>query len=126
MKKPDNIGQYIQDFPPAIQTKLEQMRMIIHKAAPEATEIISYGMPAFHFHGNLVYFAGNKNHIGFYPTSSGVRVFQELLSDYKTSKGAIQFPLDKPLPVALVTKIVKYRVKETLEKVAAKAAKPKG
>lgn len=95
---------------------LEQMRNIISKAAPAAEEIISYAMPAYRLHGNLVYFAAYKNHLGFYPSSSGVKTFEKELAGYKCSKGAIQFPLDKPLPVKLITRIVKFRVKENTEK----------
>jgi len=92
------------------------MRQTIHQAAPEAVETISYQMPAFKLNGVLVYFAAMKNHIGFYPTSSGVAAFKKELSPYKTSKGAVQFPLKSPIPYDLVTKIVKFRVQEDLAK----------
>lgn len=110
------IDEYIQTYPRNIQSILEQMRQAIRKAAPEASEAISYQMPAFKLNGNLVYFAAFKNHIGFYPTSSGIESFKKELSQYKTSKGAVQFPLDKPIPYDLVEKIVLFRVKENLAK----------
>lgn len=122
-KAPDTIDEYIASFPAETQILLEQMRSIIQKAAPKAEECISYQMPAYKLHGALVYFAGYQKHIGFYPTSSGIRVFQDEISNYKNSKGAVQFPLDKKLPVALITKIVKYRVKENIEKASLKNKK---
>lgn len=110
MKKEDivfnNIEDYIQNFPENIQKVLQELRQTIHKAAPDATEIISYGIPTFYLKGNLVHFAAYKNHIGFYPTASGVEAFKENLLAYKTSKGTIQFPLEKPLPFTLISKIV--------------------
>lgn len=117
---PATIDEYIASFPYEVQVILQSLRQTIHQAAPDAIEIISYQMPAFHLNGNLVYFAAAKKHIGFYPTSSGVSAFQDKLTEYKTSKGAIQFPLDKPLPLTLVKKIVEFRVRENLAK-----AKPK-
>ncbi len=120
---PSAIDQYISDFPENVRELLEQMRVTIRKAAPEAEEIISYGMPAFKQQGNLVYFAGYKHHIGFYPSSSGISEFQKDFAGYKNSKGAVQFPLDQPLPLELVTKIVKFRVKENLENAEAKKKK---
>ncbi|MBW0177964.1 DUF1801 domain-containing protein [Sediminibacterium sp.] len=120
MKVYENIDAYIADFPADKQKLLKQMRTVIQKAAPKAVEKISYGMPCFFQEGNLVYFAAMKNHIGFYPTSSGVLNFEKELEKYTTSKGAIQFPLDKPLPVKLITMIVKFRVLENLEKAAIK------
>jgi uncharacterized protein YdhG (YjbR/CyaY superfamily) len=96
--------------------QMETLRHAIRSAAPNAEETISYNMPAFRQHGILVYYAAYKHHIGFYPTGSPIRVFEDELSDYKTSKGAIQFPIDKPIPKALVMKIVKYRVTEDIEK----------
>lgn len=110
------IDEYIKTFSPEVQVILQKMRQTIHKAAPEATEIISYGMPAFKLNGILVYFAAHRNHIGFYPTASGIEAFKKELSDYKSSKGAVQFPLDKPIPYDMVKKIVKLRVKENLQK----------
>ena len=109
MKKFTSTDEYISTFPESTQIILQQLRTIIKKAAPKSTELISYNMPAYKQNGVLVYFAGYKNHIGFYPTGNGVAVFKDRLDDYKTSKGAIQFPLDKKLPVKLITEIVKYR-----------------
>lgn len=98
------IDEYINSFPDDIQLILETMRQTIRKAAPESIEVISYRMPDYKLNGSLVWFAAFKNHIGFYPTSSGVEAFKIELSSYKTSKGAIQFPLDKPIPYDLVEK----------------------
>lgn len=112
MKKPGNIDEYIIQFPVETQVLLQKLRETIRKVAPGAKEVISYGMPAFRQNGILVYFAAFKNHIGFYPTPLPIRVFKEELSEFKTSKGAIQFPLNKPLPVLLIKKIVKFRVEE--------------
>lgn len=106
------IDEYIKMFPPNVQALLEEMRQAIRKAAPEATEAISYQIPTFKLNGNLVHFAAFKDHIGFYPTSSGVAAFEKDLSKYKTSKGTVLFPLDKPIPYDLVRKIVLFRVKE--------------
>lgn len=119
-----NIDEYIALFPKEIQFLLKTMRTTISKAAPNATEKIAYQMPTFALYRNLVYFAAYKNHIGFYPGSIGVKVFQPELTAYKTSKGAIQFPLDQPLPLKLITKIVKFRVKEDAE-LQRKKQKPK-
>jgi uncharacterized protein YdhG (YjbR/CyaY superfamily) len=116
MKKPKNTDEYIAEFSGEIQKKLVQMRAIIQKAAPKSTEVISYGMPAFKQNKVLVFFAAAKEHLGFYPTGSPVSMFKDELENYKTSKGAIQFPYDKPLPAALIAKIVKYRVREDAEK----------
>lgn len=123
MKSYENTDAYIADFPADKQQLLIQMRATIRKAAPKADEKISYVMPCFFQEGNLVYFAAMKNHIGFYPTSSGVANFTKELEGYITSKGAIQFPLDKPLPVKLITMIVKFRVLENLEKTSVKKKK---
>jgi uncharacterized protein YdhG (YjbR/CyaY superfamily) len=111
----NDIDKYIADFPYDMQVILEQVRSAIRKAAPLAEEVISYQMPAYKQQGMLVYFAGCKNHIGFYPTASGIAAFKKELSAYKGSKGAVQFPLNKPIPLGLITKIVKFRVKENLE-----------
>jgi uncharacterized protein YdhG (YjbR/CyaY superfamily) len=116
MKKPLTIDEYISAFPPETQKLLEQVRSTIKKVAPEAQEAISYQMPAFKYHGLLVWFAGYKNHIGFYPKASGIEFFKKEISAYKWAKGSVQFPLDKPLPLGLITKIVKYRVQENMEK----------
>jgi uncharacterized protein YdhG (YjbR/CyaY superfamily) len=117
MSSPQSIDDYIVKYPAAIQSMLQQMRNTIKKAAPGATEKISYGMPTYYLNGNLVHFAAYKNHIGFYPAPSGLQAFQHDIENYKHSKGAVQFPLDKPLPLKLVTKIVKYRVKANEAKV---------
>lgn len=122
---PKNIDEYIAGFPPEIQEKLETIRATIRKAAPNAEEAISYMIPTFKLHGNLVHFAAYKNHIGFYPGAGGIAAFQEELAGYETSKGTVQFPLDKRLPLTLITKIVKFRVQQNLDKAAAKAAKKK-
>lgn len=111
-----NIDEYIAYFPEQVQNLLDQMRNTIIKAAPGAEETIKYAIPTFMLKGNLVYFAGYKNHVGFYPSSSGIAAFKKELSVYEGSKGAVRFPLDKPLPLKLITKIVKFRVKENLEK----------
>lgn len=110
------IDEYIACFPKEIQKLLSEMRNLIKKSAPMAKEKISYNMPAFAYNGNLVYFAAFKKHIGFYPTSSATKVFENELAPYKFSKGAIQFPLDKNLPKTLISKIVKFRVEENKSK----------
>ncbi len=120
---PKNIDEYIADFPEDIQKKLMKIRTAIKKAAPAAEEKISYGMPAFGMKGILVYFAAFKNHIGFFPTSSGVEAFKKELTGLKNSKGAIQFPLNKPLPIKLITRIVNFRIKENLAKAELKATR---
>lgn len=114
--KPKNIDEYIADFTPEIQTLLEQMRLAIKTAAPLAEEVISYQMPAFKLNGMLVWFAAHTKHIGLYPNSSGIAIFKNELSSYKSSKGAIQFPFDKPLPLNLISEIVKFRAAENLQK----------
>jgi uncharacterized protein YdhG (YjbR/CyaY superfamily) len=117
------IDEYIADFPEDIQKYLKEIRETIKKAAPDAREKISYAMPTFELNGNLVHFAAFQNHIGFYPAPSGIVSFREELSVYKSGKGSIQFPLGSKLPVELITKIVKFRVKENLEKKSRKAKK---
>lgn len=112
--KDSNIDAYIARFDGVIQEKLQKLRLVIQENAPEATEKMSYQMPTFYLNGNLVHFAVMKNHIGFYPTPSGITAFEDQLGDYKHSKGAIQFPLDQPIPYALVAEIVKFRVRENL------------
>ncbi len=109
------IEEYISQYPEDIQKILQQIRAAIKKAAPKSVEVISYGMPAFKMNKVLVYFAVSKNHIGFYPTPNPINVFSKELEGYKTSKGAIQFPLDKKIPLTLIFKITKFRVKEDLE-----------
>jgi uncharacterized protein YdhG (YjbR/CyaY superfamily) len=115
-----NVDQYIALQPEAVQEGLQKLRQTIRKAAPQAEELISYGMPGYRFHGMLVYFAAWKNHIGFYVMPDGIEAFKQQLGNYKTEKSAIQFPLDKPIPVKLVTEIVKYRMKDNLDKEQAK------
>jgi uncharacterized protein YdhG (YjbR/CyaY superfamily) len=126
-KKPPaaTIDEYIAESPKDVQSILQSIRTTVQKAAPKAIEKISYGMPAFYMDGYLVYFAAFKNHIGFYPTPSGTDSFVKELSVYKSGKGSVQFPLDEPMPLALITKIVKFRVKENLEKVKEKPTKKK-
>lgn len=112
----NNVDEYIAGFPEKTQNLLKKLRATIKKAAPEAEEVISYNLPAFKHKGILVYFAAYKSHIGFYPTSLGIKAFQNELSEYHVTKGTIQFTLNKPIPTELVTKIVKFRVKENNEK----------
>src|SRR6476661_1064055 len=107
-----SIDEYILQFPHEVQEKLKRLRKVIKESAPDAEEKISYQMPTFAMHGNLVHFAAYKKHIGFYPAASGVAAFTDKLVEYKTSKGAIQFPIDKPLPYELIKEIVRYRVDE--------------
>src|SRR5262249_26975765 len=111
-----SIDGYIKRFPQDIKTLLEQIRSTIGKAAPEATETISYGIPTFYYNGNLVHFAAFKKHIGFFPTPSAIQTFQKELTGYRTSKGTVQFPLGEPLPLKLIERIVKFRVKENAVK----------
>ncbi|HEY0031003.1 MAG TPA: DUF1801 domain-containing protein [Bacteroidia bacterium] len=114
--KISTVDYYIGSFPPDTQLLLEQLRATILKAAPKAEELISYQMPAYKYHGVLVYFAGYKKHIGFYATPTGHKAFDKELSVYKMGKGSVQFPIDQPMPLKLITKIVKFRMKENLEK----------
>ncbi len=120
-----SIDEYIALFPQDIQKILQEMRRIIHAAAPDAQETISYQMPAFAQQGILVYFSARKNYIGFYPTSSGTEAFRQELSGYEYTKGTIKFRLDKPLPLDLITKIVKFRLDENLRKAKEKSSKSK-
>jgi uncharacterized protein YdhG (YjbR/CyaY superfamily) len=99
-----------------VQQRLQKMRLTVKKAAPQAKEKISYGIPAFTLNGMLVWFAAFKNHIGFYPRTSAIAAFKKELSHYKGAKGSVQFPFDKPLPLHLISRIVKFRVKENLSK----------
>jgi uncharacterized protein YdhG (YjbR/CyaY superfamily) len=118
----ENFAGYIADYPIAIQKLLKQMRSIIRKAAPNADEVISYNMPAYKFHGMLVYFAAHTSHVGLYPMASGIEKFRKEIAAFKHARGSVQFPFDKPLPVSLITKIVKFRVQQNLEKAEMKAA----
>ena len=117
---PQTIDAYIAGFPEDVQAILQQVRRTIHEAAPEATEAISYQMPTFKLHGNLVHFGAFENHIGFYPVPSGMAAFEEELAAYKQGKGSVQFPLNKPMPLDLIRRIVEFRVQESK---AAKAAR---
>ena len=110
---PQTIDAYIAGFPEDVQAILQQVRRTIHEAAPEATEAISYQMPTFKLHGNLVHFGAFKNHIGFYPVPSGMAAFEEELAAYKQGKGSVQFPLNKPMPLDLIRRIVEFRVQES-------------
>ena len=114
------VDEYISAFPPSTQKILKDVRKTIHTAAPQAEDVISYNMPAVKLKSVLVYYAAYEKHIGFYPTASPIEVFKDQLSDYKFSKGAIQFPIDQPMPFDLITKIVKFRMKEVQEKEKAK------
>ena len=118
-----NTDEYIAMFPENVQEILQTLRAAIKKTAPAAEEVISYKMPAFRLNGMLVWFAANKEHIGFYPTASPIKVFKKELAGYKTSKGAIQFPFGKAIPLTLVKDIVKFRVKENSEKAKTKQKK---
>jgi uncharacterized protein YdhG (YjbR/CyaY superfamily) len=123
MKTFATINEYISEFPEEIRSKLEQIRETIQQAAPEAKEAIRYGMPTFVLNGNLVHFAAYKNHIGFYPAPSGIDAYIDELAVYRTGKGTIQFPIDKPIPFNLVKKVVEFRVNENLAKRKGKVKK---
>ncbi len=112
----EDVSTYIANCPTKMQEVLEKLRNTILRAAPEAEELISYKMPAYKYHGMLVYFAAHKKHIGFYATPTGHKEFEKELAPYKQGKGSVQFPLDRPLPLPLITKIVKFRAKENLVK----------
>jgi uncharacterized protein YdhG (YjbR/CyaY superfamily) len=114
--QPKTIDEYIVMFPQNVQDILKKLRRVIRQSAPGAEETISYGIPTFKLKGYLAHFAAYKNHIGFYPTSSGIEAFKKELSSYKQGRGTVQFPLDKPVPFDLVKKIVAYRVRENLAK----------
>ncbi len=119
------IDEYIAAFPADRQALLQTVRATIRAAAPDAEERISYLMPAFAQHGNLVYFASLKNHVGLYPTSSGIEAFQAELEGYETTPGSVKFPVDQPLPLDLITRIVQFRVAANLANAAATVAKKK-
>lgn len=117
MKKPANTDAYIASFPLDVQTKLEQVRETVKAVAPDAVEVISYGLPAFKLRGAmLVWFAAHTNHIGLYPRASAIEAFADKLKAYKFAKGSIQFPFNEPLPLDLITEIVEFRVGEILQK----------
>lgn len=118
--RPENIDEYIAAFPKGTQKILEKLRAVIKKAAPGATETISYQIPTFRLGINLVHFAGWKNHIGFYPGAAGIEIFKDDLANYEVTKGTVKFPIDQPLPIDLISRIVKFRVKQNLEKAAAR------
>lgn len=120
MNTTTDVDKYIAGFPEKVQQLLQKMRATIKKAAPAAEEVISYGIPTFTLKGNLVHYAAYKNHIGFYPAPSGIEAYKKELSVYEGAKGSIKFPIEKPMPFALISKIVKFRVKENIEKTAAK------
>ncbi len=120
-----NIDEYIAAFPPEVQAILEKIRAVIRGAAPDAQETINYAIPTFTLHGNLVHFAAFHKHIGFYPTPAGIEQFKNELSAYEMAKGSVQFPLDRPIPYDLISEIVKFRVRENLERAGAKAKKKK-
>ncbi|MDF9842321.1 MULTISPECIES: DUF1801 domain-containing protein [unclassified Paenibacillus] len=116
----ENIDDYIGQAAPEVRELLQEIRKVIHEAVPEATEKISYQMPTFDLHGNLVHFAAFKKHIGFYPAPRGIEAFKDELSVYKGAKGSVQFPLDQPMPYDLISRIVKFRAAENIEKAKGK------
>jgi uncharacterized protein YdhG (YjbR/CyaY superfamily) len=120
---PQSIDEYIAGFPPDIQEKLEKIRATIRKAAPEATEAIKYRMPTFVLKGNLVHFAAFQHHIGFFPAPRAIEVFRDELSAYEGAKGTVRFPLDQPIPLDLISWMVKFRVQENLARAEAKGKK---
>ena len=115
-KKYETVDEYIMQFPQQVQRILQEMRRLIKDIAPEAEEKISYQMPTYYLHGNLVHFAAYKNHIGFYPTPSGIEAFKEELSSYKSAKGSVQFPINRPIPFDLIRKIVAFRAAKNRSK----------
>ena len=124
-KKPTTIDEYIADFPHEVQPLLEKVRAAIRKGAPKAEEAIKYTMPTYVQEGNLIHFAGYNHHIGVYPGSRPIEEFKDELTNYKTSKGTVQLPLDKPIPVGLLTRITKFCVKRNQERAAAKSIRKK-
>jgi len=120
-----SIDEYILQFSPEIQEKLLSIRKVIKESAPDAVEKISWQMPTFFLHGNLVHFAAHKNHIGLYPGANGMEAFKSKLSEYKTSKGAVQFPFDKPMPYELISEIVQFKVSENKKEADIKLQKGK-
>jgi uncharacterized protein YdhG (YjbR/CyaY superfamily) len=117
---PEDIDEYIAGFPPEVQGILTRIRQVVQKAAPDAEETISYQIPTFRGHQNLVHFAAYKNHVGFYPTSSGIEKFKSELEGYKLSKGTVQFPLDQPIPYELIARVAAFRVAEDQARADAK------
>ena len=124
-KKFKTVDEYMSELPAKSKKIAEGLRTTIKKAAPKAEELISYNMPAFKFHGQLVFYAAYNDHIGFYPTSSGIAAFRKELSDYDTAKGTVRFPMDKPLPLKLISEIVRFRVLENADKAKLKLSKKK-
>ena len=116
MKQANNVDEYISEYPVNVQEILQKLRQTVKESAPDAEELISYRIPAYRLNGNLVYFGAFKDHIGFYPTSSGISAFKKELSKYKVSRGTVQFPIDQPIPYDLVRKITRHRVRENLGK----------
>ncbi len=114
--KINSVDEYILQFPNEVQEILQELRRLVKDTAPEAEEKISYQMPTYYLHGNLVHFAAYKNHIGFYPTPTGIEAFKDELSNYKGAKGSVQFPINKPMPFGLIRKIVEFRVSENKRK----------
>lgn len=116
MKKPKDVEDYISGFPKETQKVLKQVRAAIKEAAPQAEEVISYNMPGYRLNGMVVWFGGHTQHIGFYPHGATMEEFKKELAGYKQTKGSIHFPLDEPMPVTLIKKMVKFRVNEHLKK----------
>ncbi len=117
------VDEYIAEQPDEVQDRLNKLRQVIRETAPEATEKISYGMPTFVLHGNLIHYAAHTHHIGIYPMPSGVDQFKDELAEYQTAKGSVQFPLDRPMPYDLIVRIVRFRVAENTKKAEAKTKK---
>lgn len=115
-KTPKSFDDYLDRFPKNVQQRLKKIRLTVKRAAPQAKEKISYGIPSFTLNGMLVWFAAFKNHIGFYPRTSAIAAFKKELSAYKGAKGSVEFPFGKPLPLPLISRIVKFRMKENLGK----------
>ena len=115
MKKPKNIDEYIDGFDSKTQALLQKIRKTIQKSAPGAIEAISYGIPTFKLNGNLVHFAGYKNHIGFYPGAAGVKAFAKKFKNYKYAKGSVQFPIEESIPYDLIAEIVEFRIKQQMK-----------
>jgi uncharacterized protein YdhG (YjbR/CyaY superfamily) len=122
---PSDIDEYIASFPDDVQKILRKIRLTIRKAAPDAEEKISYQIPTFTLHGNLIYFAAFKKHVSVYPAPRGNEAFRDELSAYEGGKGTVRFPLDKPVPYDLITRIVKFRVKDNMERAASRPSKAK-
>ena len=121
MRAEGTVVGYLRQFPPDGRKRLEELRSVIRASAPGAREKISYGIPTFDLEGNLVHFAGYAGHVGFYPGAAGIAEFREELAGYRTSKGTVQLPLDRKLPVALIRRIVKFRVRQNLARAASRA-----